>query len=511
MASLNVPHLPAFRKSPISKSGVLTLYGFGVRIRMQAGHLEIEDGIGPDRRKLRLGRVGHGLRRLVMIGSDGFITLEAMRWISDVGASFVMLDRRGKVITVTGPVASSDAKLRRAQALALGNGIALKISKELISQKLAGQELVVREILHDAGTAATIARFRVDLPSAESIESVRLIESQAARAYWQAWSDVPIRWPRKDERRIPEHWKRFGSRISPLTHSPRLAASPPNAVLNLLYSVLESESTLAASAMGLLPEIGLLHTDTPNRNSLSCDLMEVCRPKCDAFVLHWLQSEPFRRTDFWEDRNGNCRIASSLAIKLCETSETWRKFVAPVAEHVAQSLASSASKRGPTSKLARHWIATRLTQRTKREIKGSDVPGVDTPKPEHVCSGCGKTIRAERNHCADCAIGDATERLIGVARLGRVAARSPEARAKHAASRRRHAQACSKWDASTQPAWLTSEVFSQQVQPLLSNIATSVIRSSIFVSRWYAGRIRQGYVPHPRHWRALAKLVGVSS
>jgi len=44
-------------------------------------------------------------------------------------------------------------------------------------------------------------------------------------------------------------------------------------------------------------------------------------------------------------------------------------------------------------------------------------------------------------------------------------------------------------------------------QPLLLNVATSVIRSSIGVSRWYASRIRQGYRPHPRHWEGLAELV----
>jgi hypothetical protein len=31
------------------------------------------------------------------------------------------------------------------------------------------------------------------------------------------------------------------------------------------------------------------------------------------------------------------------------------------------------------------------------------------------------------------------------------------------------------------------------------------------VSRWYASKIRQGYRPHPRHWRALADLSGVAS
>src|SRR5271156_3078849 len=119
------------------RHGVVTLFGYGIQVRVDGGHLTLKDGIADERRTIRLSRVNHGLRRLVMIGSDGFVTLDALRWISDIGAAFVMLDRRGKVLAVTGPVASSDAKLRRAQALALGNGTALKISKEIISQKLA--------------------------------------------------------------------------------------------------------------------------------------------------------------------------------------------------------------------------------------------------------------------------------------------------------------------------------------------------------------------------------------
>src|SRR6266516_874228 len=110
--------------------------------------------------------------------------------------------------------------------------------------------------------------------------------------------------------------------------------------------------------------------------------MEVCRPRgVDAFVLNWLLSESLRRSDFWEDRNGNCRIASSLAIKLCETSDTWRRLVAPVAEYVAQTLWSSTSR--SASKPARRLLATRLTQRNKREVKGSGVPAVNHPSSEN--------------------------------------------------------------------------------------------------------------------------------
>ena len=232
-----------------------------------------------------------------------------------------MLDRRGKVLAVCGPSAPSDTRLRRSQALALQNGTALRISRELIRQKLEGQATLVRDMLQNAAAADVISRYTTELPSAQSIDSVRIIESQAAKVYWQSWADAPIRWPRKDERRVPEHWKRFGSRISPLTHGPRLAANPPNAVLNLLYSILEAECRLSAVAMGLDPGLGLLHVDTPNRDSLACDLQEPIRASVDAFVLNWLQSESLRKVDFWEDRNANCRLSSAGRYQAMRDSE----------------------------------------------------------------------------------------------------------------------------------------------------------------------------------------------
>jgi CRISPR-associated endonuclease Cas1 len=491
--------------SHIGKHGVLVLNGFGIRVQVSGGHLLLHDGIADERRTIRVPRVNHGLRRLVMIGSDGFITLEALRWISDVGAAFVMLDRRGKVLAVTGPVSPSDSKLRRAQALALGNGTALKISKELISQKLAGQALLARDMLHDSVTADAIARFRDELPSAESIERVRLIEAQAAKLYWQIWSDVPIHWPRADERRVPEHWKRFGPRISPLTHSPRLASSPPNALLNFLYALLESESRLSAAAMGLDPGIGCLHVDTPNRDSLACDIMEVCRVKVDAFVLNWLQTEPLRKLDFWEDRNGNCRLVSALAIRLSETADTWRKLVAPVAEYVAQELWSSISK--PASPLARQLIGTRLTQRRKRSVKGSDVPSVKAPKPDSVCRGCGNIVPRGRRYCQRCAATVTNENFDA----GRKSAQQPESLAKRASTMQRHKHAIQNWNLSDLPVWLTRDVYVKQIQPVLASVAKSQIRSLLGVSEPYSSDIQTGKrIPHPRHWQALGRLVGVS-
>ncbi len=490
------------------RQGVVTLFGYGTSVRVDRGHLVLEDGIGNARRQARFPRVGHRLRRLVVIGSDGMISLAALRWLADQDASFVMLERDGSVLATTGPVRSSDAKLRRAQSLSLSNGTALRIARDLISKKLAGQEKVARHSLLDSSTADTIARYKADLPQADSISMIRLIESQAARAYWSAFSALPVNFPKNDLPRVPEHWRTFGARVSPLTGSPRLAANPANAILNYLYCVLESEARLAAAALGLDPGLGVLHVDTPARDSLACDLMEPVRPQVDAYLLDWITRQPLKREWFFEQRDGNCRLMGPFAVRLSETAPIWGRSVAPITEWVAEQLWSTTRKR-----TACDLPPTHLTQTRRREAKGMSStptgPGV-AAQAENLCRGCGKPINLGRKHCAICAVSHASERLAIASRLGRAAAQTPEALAKQSDSQCRHSRARTSWDESSQPAWLTPELFSQNIQPLLSNVATSVIRSSIGVSRWYASRIRQGYRPHPRHWQALAKLVKVS-
>jgi CRISPR/Cas system-associated endonuclease Cas1 len=219
-ASHNVSQQDVSRKFPVNRTGVLTLTGYGIQVRVNRGHLLIEDGIGGERRQYRFPRIGHGLKRLIVIGSDGMVSLAALRWLADQKAAFVMLERDGSVLVTTGPVRPSDARLRRAQALAIQSGNALRIARDLIDKKLVGQERVARYKLLAPETADTISRYRAELPSADSPESIRLIESQAAGAYWAAWRTLPITFPRKDGPRVPGHWLFFGARVSPLTGSP---------------------------------------------------------------------------------------------------------------------------------------------------------------------------------------------------------------------------------------------------------------------------------------------------
>jgi len=489
------------------KHGVITLYGYGVDVRVDRGHLILHDGIGSRRTTARFARIGHGIRRLVVIGNDGTITFSALRWLADQDASFVMLERNGSVLATAGPVRPSDARLRRAQALAYRSETGLQIARGLLDQKLMAQARLILEKFHDTDVAAQISNAREKLATANSIDDLRFFESQAAKAYWAAWRKLPIMFAKSDLRRVPDHWLKFGFRASPLTGSPRLAVNPPNAILNYLYAILESEARLAAAALGLDPGLGVLHFDSRSRDSLASDLMEPIRPRVDAYVFDWINREPLRREWFFEQPNGNCRLVGSFATRLSETAQTWAWAVAPVAESVCRKLWSTMKKpalaAGP---------ATRLTQQ-RRSRTGEDLSlrSVPPPHPSAVCRICGTPITRGNTFCKACAVNESKKSFLKVAELGRTVTHSPKAQALRAETMRRQMAGRVSWNPADLPKWLTRKVYCEKIQPKLATFTASAIASALGVSKPYATDIRAGHrIPHPRQWQKLASLVGLS-
>ncbi len=455
---------------------------------------------------MRLPRVGHGLKRLVVVGSDGFLSLAALRWLADQKASFVMLERDGTVLATTGPVRPSDARLRRAQALAHSSGAALRIAKELIRQKLAGQEVVARNKLLNSSTADAIAKFCAEVPTAEEVPGLRLIEAQAASAYWSTWHGLPISFPNNGLKRVPDHWRRFGPRISPLRGSPRLAVNPPNAILNYLYAVLEAEARLAVAALGLDPGLGVLHADAQARDSPACDLMEAARPQVDAYLVEWITRQALKREWFFEERNGNCRLMGPFAARLSETAVNWARAVAPNAEWVAQAFWSSSLR--PTNK--KDVIPTRLTQRRRSEGRGSNfaVQLGPVPSRKKICMVFGSE-GVKNRYCRSCAVEVSRENMMRVASMGRTKPKTPRAKTRISKIQSNHAVAISWWSPASLPVWLNEECYLQEIQPRLRPIKVREIAEVLQVSQPYAAFIRSGKRrPHPRHWHSLASLVG---
>jgi CRISPR-associated endonuclease Cas1 len=280
--------------------------------------------------------------------------------------------------------------LRRAQACAHQSDVALSLARELIDRKLAGQEIVAREKLCDPETAEAIANRRKELHAATTTDEIRVCEARAGAAYWVGWRGVRMQFPKKDQRRVPDHWLSFGSRTSPHSgFSPRVAVNPMNAILNYTYAILEAETSLAIAAMGLDPGMGLLHVDNDRRDSLACDLMEVVRPEVDAFLFDWVSRTPFRRDWFFEERNGNCRLMAEFTVTLSETAARWRRAIAPTVEWFARALWEESPK------MAGYRVpANRLTQRRKRVAQGG-APTIESKAPiilQNLCRTCGAPI-----------------------------------------------------------------------------------------------------------------------
>src|SRR4051794_25952081 len=108
------------RSSPLrhtTKGAVCVVEGYGVRVFVQHGRLHIVDGVAEERRERVFSRVSAGISRLVVLGHAGSITLEAFRWLADLGINFVQIDKDGRVVTSSAP-GDGDARLKRAQALA---------------------------------------------------------------------------------------------------------------------------------------------------------------------------------------------------------------------------------------------------------------------------------------------------------------------------------------------------------------------------------------------------------
>src|SRR5262249_49310040 len=153
---------------------------------------------------------------------------------------------------------AASADLNDAASIQRYSELGTAIMRELIRCKIAGQcEVLSRSFPSiSAVGSADILPFPYNEPSRSGMLRT---EATAAIYYWKAWKEVPLRFARSST--IPDHWRSFGSRQSPLTGSPQRAVTPANAILNYLYGVAAVEMTIALTAAGLDPSFAIFHND----------------------------------------------------------------------------------------------------------------------------------------------------------------------------------------------------------------------------------------------------------
>ena len=446
--------------------GICVLSGYGLRIAVERGHLVVEDGVGADRRSLVYSRIDRELKRVVILGHAGTISLDAIRWLHGVGVPLIHLDTNGTIFLVATPRGAAAPAQRRAQLRAIDSPLGVDIARGLIAAKIEGQLGVLRHIEGSDEAQEYVAACGERARRVKTLAEVRQIEPLAARAYWRAWRRVPVRFDAQDAKRRPRHWRHFGSRISPLTDpSPRKAVNPANALLNYIYAILEAEARIAALAVGLDPVLGLLHADRPNRDSLACDLMEPVRPAVDRYVLELLSRRTFTKEDVFELLDGQCRLLPPLTHDLAVTAARWARLVRPVADEVADRLGG----------VRRRWRGTR-----------SNGVGVNSRRRPRGPTGVTREFGGADGDAADQPASPMARRM----------------RALRAANR--------EWErlhGRPDPA-----EFKRDVLPGLVNLTLRQMEAATGLSRALCTKIRRGdIVPHPRYWEPLIDLTPCAS
>ena len=499
-------------------AGVAVLDGFGVRLRVERGHLEASDGLGEHRRARRWSRADRSLHRVVILG-DGYVTTDALRFARATRTSLVVLDDDGVTLATATP-GLDDARPRRAQVAAAGTETGLAITRHLLGAKLAGQTGVARD-LGCAAVADRIDLLATEVKDADTLDDARDAERRAAQLYWQAWADAgpEVRFIARDAGRVPASWRRFDGRRSALRagNSNQRAERPLNALLNYCYRLGEIETRLALIAVGLDPGLGFLHADYPGRDSLALDVLEAIRPSIERYVARLVSGRTFRRADFAEQTDGHVRVLAPLSHTLAETMPTWARAVAPHVEAVAHVLTDTI----PGRTVKRTPLTSTRRRVAFRRVPGPIVPpAAAAPMPAPTCHGCGAPLgRSDARWCLTCLpavkrravhkAGAASQDARRRRRANGEPDQSPEARAKIGdAIGRRDAEARA-WDVA-HPALVVDAADFAPIRARLAEVPVSRITATVGLSKSYADRVRAGtYTPHARHWSALAELAGV--
>jgi CRISP-associated protein Cas1 len=215
----------------------------------------------------------HHLGSIVTFG-DVMLTPALLRRCATDGRSVVLLDRNGQFSgRLEGPV-SGNILLRQAQYhTATKPASTVAIARACTAGKLHNSRHVLlrgaREAKADADAqilrqaAKRLANHQRDLSSATTLDTLRGLEGDGARAYFSALPAL-IRAEQRPTFAFEQRSRR----------PPRDAF---NALISFLYTLLVRDCQAALEGVGLDPQLGFLHAVRPGRPALALDLIEEFR------------------------------------------------------------------------------------------------------------------------------------------------------------------------------------------------------------------------------------------
>jgi CRISPR/Cas system-associated endonuclease Cas1 len=131
----------------LARSDVIVLNGFGCGISVKQGSLVVKTGFTHTKstsEKLQaqtLYRGVHDISRIILLGTSGNITLDAIKWCKDQSITISIIDNDGNLVQALACEENSNAALRRKQYTACLETIAYR----LICRKARSQLATLRK------------------------------------------------------------------------------------------------------------------------------------------------------------------------------------------------------------------------------------------------------------------------------------------------------------------------------------------------------------------------------
>ena len=262
----------------------------------------------------------HHLGAVVCFGPVS-ISVPLMHRLADDGIALVLLDGNGRFKARLEGATAGNVLLRRAQHItSQDSAFALGLARRVVAGKLRNQRQVLLRGARDAKdegdrislarAARNLAASQRALPAAATLDAVRGVEGEAARAYFSVLNLLVK----------PEFRDKF--KLDGRTRRP--PRDRMNALLSFLYAMWMNDCRSACEAAGLDPQIGYLHALRPGRAALALDLMEEFRPLADRLALTLVNRMQIGGSGF-DEREGGAVMLEGEARKAVVVAYQERK------------------------------------------------------------------------------------------------------------------------------------------------------------------------------------------
>jgi group II intron reverse transcriptase/maturase/CRISPR-associated endonuclease Cas1 len=267
----------------------LYLLRWDAQVRVSGGQLRVEV---PEHEALELPLAG--LSHLVVVGRSR-ATLPALLALAEHGVPTYFTTPGGQLRAHLAP-ALPDWTLWQAQAAAAAKAeLVLGFAREIVSAKLGNSAvLATRFKLQGYGAIADELReLAQGALNKTELDALRGVEGRGAAQFFQALAAS-----------LPEAWGFAGRKSQP-------PPDPINALLSFGYTLLHHHAATALTAVGLNPQLGLLHRPHGRHLALASDLQEELRHVVDSLVLALVRRREIGPEDFTRTKDGTWPVLLS--------------------------------------------------------------------------------------------------------------------------------------------------------------------------------------------------------